>query len=66
MTTHKCHSAVTGVPYPHNLERHGAWRKTFALQKMKRGREEKTVKIVILVLENRGIESYKKKKKNKD
>lgn len=47
MTTHKRHSAVTGVPYPHNLERHGAWRKTFALQKMKRGREEKTVKIVI-------------------
>lgn len=66
MTTHKCHSPPTGVPYPHNLGGHGARRKTFALQQMKRGREEKTLKIVIYVLENRGIESYRKEGRKND
>lgn len=49
------HSTATGVPYPRNLRGHGG------KQRMKRGREEKKLKIVIQVLENRGMENYRKK-----
>lgn len=53
------HSTVTGVPYPHDLKGHRAWRKTASEERW----EEKKWEIAIWVFENRDLDSYRQKRR---